>query len=57
MSYNVFNCSSYMSLETEDHDLVFEFFFLLQVPQGSLGMYLLYSVLIIKLKSTIPEPI
>ena len=28
------------------------FFFLLQVPQGSLGMYLLYSVLIIKLKST-----
>lgn len=57
MSYHVFNCSSYMSLETEDHDLVFEFFFLLQVPQGSLGMYLLYSVLIIKLKSTIPEPI
>lgn len=46
-----------MSLETEDHDLVFEFFFLLQVPQDSLGMYLLYSVLIIKLKSTIPEPI
>ena len=32
-------------------------FFPLQVPQGSLGMYLLYGVLIIKLKSAIPEPI
>ena len=46
-----------MSLQTEDHDLVFEFFFVLQVPQGSLGMYLLYGILIIKLKSAIPEPI
>ena len=45
-----------MSLQTEDHNLVFEFFFLLQVPQGSLGMYLLYSVLIIKLKSEFLSP-
>ena len=33
------------------------FLFVLQVPQGSLGMYLLYGILIIKLKSAIPEPI
>lgn len=57
MSYHVFNGSSYFSLQTEGHALVFDFFFPLQVPQGSLGMYLLYGVLIIKLKSAIPEPI
>ena len=57
VSYHVFNCSSYLSLQTEGHDLVFEFFLLLQVPQGSLGMYLLYGVLIMKLKAAIPEPI
>ena len=56
MSYHVFNCSSYLSLQTGGHNLVFEFFFLLQVPQGSLGMYLLYSVLIIKLKSAFLSP-
>ena len=57
MSCHVFNCSSYLSLQTEGHNLVFEFFFfLLQVPQGSLGMYLLYSVLIIKLKSAFLSP-